>query len=143
MTGEHTHGEDASRDGQAPAAASPEAGAARLPALVGALQDSDGRVRLVAALTLWQISSEARTIAPFLRQALRDRRPHTALAALSAAVGPALVPKLMGALQDPDARVRAAAACALGYVRPEAGPGLPGLVQALPDGDADVLPAAD
>jgi HEAT repeat protein len=137
MPHEHTHGEEACRDGKAPAAARPEAGAARLPALVRALTDPDGRVRLVAALTVWQISGEARTIAPVLLRALRDRCPHTVLAALSAAVGPALVPKLMRALQDPDARVRAAAACALGYVRPEAGSGLPGLVQALPGGVAD------
>lgn len=93
------------------------------PALVSLLGHEDVNVREVAARSLGEIGPDARAAVPALLQAFRDirisvrGRAAVALGRIGEAAGPALVE----AAGDPDARVRAGAVFALGWIRGEEG----------------------
>ena len=85
--------------------------------LIGALKDTDERVRQQAAWALGAIG--AKTAAEPLAQALKDsdsRVRHQAAWALGAIGAKAAAPALAQALKDSDARVRHQAAWALGAI---------------------------
>jgi HEAT repeat protein len=93
-----------------------------LPKLEAALKDKEVDVRVSAALALWQAGGRTDGM-PVLRTALADTRAHVreqacaALGALGAKAAPAAADLLKG-LDDKVARVRAAAAEALGKLPP-------------------------
>ena len=97
-------------------------------ALMGALGDSDERVRRAAALALLaidRIGPEAKEAVPVLIAALEDpdARVRSDAAEALGRIGPGAqeaVRALTDALGDPDPRVRSRAAGALGMIGPEA-----------------------
>jgi HEAT repeat protein len=106
-----------------------------VPALAVALQDSEPRIRLAAASTLWGMGPRSRAAVPALGGALSDPQVDIRLAAAMAlesagAEAREAVPALAAALRDGDGNVRLWAAKALGAVGPAAKSAVPALVAA-------------
>jgi HEAT repeat protein len=110
--------------------------------LTAALDDSDSAVRLQAARSLGRMGERARRALDPLLAHLTDPDEDvrsTATEAISG-LGAAAVPPLTRLLGSDDARVRAAAAAALGRVNPAEAirPALDSLIEALEDSDTKV-----
>lgn len=107
---------------------------AAVPELVKSLQDRDADVRLAAAGALASIDPGNPAILPALEGELKagpDQRKSTA--EILGDLGAVGVPGLSGALKDPDAGVRWAAAESLGRIGPAAKSAVPALAAALED----------
>jgi HEAT repeat protein len=108
--------------------------------LIGALNDSDWRVREESAKALGRIGNKKAV--KHLIQLFKDEKTRVQLWATDAiiAMGPGSVEPLIDALDDRDRRIRMGAIVALGELRnPEA---LPHLNRLLADGDENIRDAA-
>lgn len=119
--------------------------ASLVPALSKALDDEDPRVRATAASVVANLTGWAQDAVPALVRHISDPDPDVRLwcvQGLGATRASDHVEDLVKALQDAEAKVRAAAAAALGFPGPNARLGIPALVKALDDADPSVRAAA-
>jgi len=118
-----------------------ECGEAAIPKLRGVLADSDPKVRRVAARTLKLRSLETGDTAPLLEMLEKDdpavrREAPAALGWLGRQGEKRALPALLRALNDSDAKVRAASASALAVLGDSGA--IDGLAAALDDGEKSV-----
>jgi HEAT repeat protein len=121
-----------------------------VPGLVERLKDRDARARRAAARALESIGPHAQAAVPGLIAALEDQAPEVRQAAVTALwrIEPAerndkvLVPALVKALRDADARTRQRAAIVLSVLGRRARGAVPALVTALKDQDPRVRGSA-
>ena len=120
------------------------ASAADIPALIGALKDSDPLVRENAATALGWLGEAAREAVEPLVAALGDEDVYLRGAASVALgrIGAAAVPALVRALGDANAEVRRSAAIACGRLGSPGRGALPALIKAMADKDENVRFAA-
>ena len=118
--------------------------AAALSALISALDDGDEQVWFHAVTAIARIGPQALPAVPALLEDLAEsgRRGVNAKWYRSAfalgSIGPVALPKLRPALKNPDSRIRAGAAKALGWFGEKAAPAIPGLVKLLNDENENV-----
>src|SRR5205823_1749196 len=122
-----------------------------LPKLEAALKDRDARVRVSAALAVYQVDGRTAGL-PVLQEALEDKQAHVreqtcaALAALGVRAAPAdpgkLVDLVAAGLESENAGVRKRAAQVLGEFGAGAKAAVPALLQALRDRENTVREAA-
>jgi HEAT repeat protein len=113
-----------------------------------ALKHADPKVRYQAAQTLGQLGPVAKFAVPDLREALADKHPLVRVKAAEAlwriekTSTTILMPVLLAAMKDKEARVRAAAPPVIALFGAKATAGLPALTEALKDKEFEVKLAA-
>ena len=106
-----------------------------VPALLGALEDTDRSVRGAAARSLGKLSAHD-AVAPLLRALVLREVPHITAAHALLAIGEEALPGLTALASDPDAEIRANAIELIGLLG-DASEG-PGLAKHLRDPSAEV-----
>jgi HEAT repeat protein len=109
-------------------------------ALVRALKDEDGQIRLQAAMFLANHQAAADVNRPIavMIQSLVDASLRQQASQSLVDIGPAAIPMLSEALADPNATIRGSAAGVLALLGPRAKAGVPALKTALNDKDLQV-----
>jgi HEAT repeat protein len=117
-----------------------------LPALLDALDDKEGVVRHQASALLGKFGLLAKEDFRVLCEALKRKNPEARTLAAEALAKGELTPEVLslfvGALSDPEARVRQHAAVACGKAGPEAGAAVAALAAALGDTNKQVRRSA-
>ncbi len=111
--------------------------AARLPAFLRAMQDSDWAIRNNAAVALWFYPGQTQVVVPVLITALRDSDIHVRLLAakalvhmdLHAGIRAGVIPILINILKDRNDQVAYQAAGVLGDMGKEAASAVPDLIE--------------
>jgi HEAT repeat protein len=113
-------------------------GKASLPSLLDLLKEKDWEVKSHAAQALRYLGPEAKPALPALLELLQDRHLCRTVVDSIKAVGPAAVPELIKALENPNPYTRVYAATALLKIDPEQEAGMRTLITSLRDNEPGV-----